>query len=102
MEILEKTFKQMPSIFTSNAFNQQAVKNGYPKRLLKNNGLAWFLHKHADNDKVRTKTWIKRTNKVNNDNREESYYFSNLQEIIDFVKSKGYKVMKPVSEWIEV
>ena len=92
----------MPRIFTSNAFNSQAVKNGYPKRLLKNNGLAWFLHKYADNDKNRTKTWVKRnTGIIYSKEVIKVYKFKDVDEIISFLKNKGYKIMKPVSDWVE-
>jgi len=102
MEILEKTFDQMPRIFTSNAFNSKAVKNGYPKRLLKNNGLAWFLHKYADNDKDRTKTWVKRNTAITYQTEIiKEYKFKNVDEIISFLKNKGYKIMKPVNDWVE-
>lgn len=109
MKILEKTFKQMPRIFTSNAFNKKAVENGYPRYLIKNNGTAWFLHKYADNDEERTKTWTKKAKDIvldisafSNISKSNMYRFSSIQEIIAFLKSKGYKIMKPVSEWVEL
>lgn len=102
MKILEKTFDQMPRMFTSNAFNSQAVKNGYPKHLLKNNGLAWFLHKYADNDRERSKTWVKRnTDPIYTHEISKEFKFKNVDEMIAFLKSKGYKIMKPVSDWVE-
>lgn len=102
MEILEKTFAQMPKIFTSNAFNSRAVKNGYPKKLLLNNGLAWFLHKYADNDKHRTKTWVKRDTEFSYPKEViKGYNFKDVDEIISFLKNKGYKVMKPFNDWVE-
>lgn len=100
--ILHKTFDQMPNVFTSNFFNATAVKNGYPKSLLKHNGLAHFLHLYSTNDKVNTKTWTKNDTTIVTKNKKEHYIFNNEQEIIEFLKSKGFKIMKPVSEWVEL
>jgi len=101
MEILEKTFKEMPRVFTSNEFNDAAVTNGYPKELLKN-GLARFLHKYATNGKINVKTWTKKKHRAfPGENIDPEYKFKSIEDIIKFLKSNNYKVMKPVSEWVE-
>ena len=92
MEILEKTMNEMPNSFTSNEFNKMAVKNGYPAKNLKRKGLANFIRKYADNAYDGSKTWVKRV-KNNGVISEE--------KMIEYLKSKGYKVMKPVNEWVE-
>ena len=92
MLILEKTIAEMPNSFTSNEFNKRAIKNGYPSNLLKRKGLASFIRKYADNAYEGSKTWVKRdkTKKIISEN-----------EMIEYLKSKGYKIMKPVNEWVE-
>ena len=65
MEILEKTIKQMPNTFTSNYFNSQAVKNGYPLNALKNKGLSKFIKKYADNMYKGSRTWTLKQTKIN-------------------------------------
>jgi hypothetical protein len=99
MEILEKTIKQMPDVFTSNYFNNQAIKNGYPEELLKRKGLSKFLHIYAYNSNEFSKTWTKKKQKVSLDNK--SIALSD-EEMINHLKSKGYKIMRPVNEWIEI
>ena len=92
MMVLEKTIQEMPNSFTSNEFNKRAVKNGYPVKSLKTKGLSNFLRKYADNAYVGSKTWIKRD--VKNSSLTD-------EEMIKHLKSKGYKIMKPISDWIE-
>jgi hypothetical protein len=103
MNILEKTMAEMKDSFTSKQFNKRAVLNGYPKEKIEtNSGLGNFIKKYADNAYKGSKTWIKR--KPNNfvtTRQEEGYHFRNFEEIIDFVKSKGYKILKPISDWVE-
>lgn len=87
----------MPNSFTSNEFNKQAIKNGYPARMLRKKGLAPFIRKYADNAYDGSKTWVKKEVKkeVINENTTSD------EKMIQYLKSKGYKIMKPVSEWVE-
>ena len=82
----------MPNSFTSNEFNKRAIKNGYPSNLLKRKGLANFIRKYADNAYEGSKTWVK---------RDETKKIISENEMIEYLKSKGYKIMKPVNEWVE-
>tara|TARA_R110000868_G_scaffold76573_2_gene220077 strand:- start:17306 stop:18010 length:705 start_codon:yes stop_codon:yes gene_type:complete len=59
MEILDKTFNQMPRIFTSYQFNNAVKKNGYPSTLLEGRGLSKFLHNYANNSGENSKLWTK-------------------------------------------
>jgi len=103
MEILEKTFRQMPHVFTSNQFNAKAIENGYPAHLLKRKGLSKFLHRHSFNGEQFSKTWTKFNKRNNYSNKKESTDLSettisskNLSEenAITLLKSLGYKIMK--------
>jgi len=94
MMILEKTMQEMPSSFTSNEFNKRAVKNGYPPKILKRKGLASFIRKYADNAYEGSKTWVKK------DKIQDKKIMTD-EEMIKHLKSKGYKIMKPVKEWVE-
>lgn len=99
MKNLEKTMEQMPNSFTSYEFNKMAIKNGYPAKKLKIKGLANFIRKYADNAYKGSKTWVKRSAKEKKEDRQ--YSFATFDEIISFLKSKGYKIMRPVNEWVE-
>jgi len=94
MLILEKTMNEMPNSFTSNEFNKRAIKNGYPAKNLKRKGLANFIRKYADNAYEGSKTWVKIDKNKNTGIISEP-------EMIEYLKSKGYKIMKPVNEWVE-
>ena len=82
----------MPNSFTSNEFNKRAMKNGYPSKNLKRKGLASFIRKYADNAYQGSKTWVK---------RDKANSIMSENEMIEHLKSKGYKIMKPVNEWVE-
>ena len=92
--ILEQTIQEMPDSFTSNEFNKRAIKNGYPAKKLKRKGLASFIRKYADNAYEGSKTWVKRNN------LQEKNIMTD-EDMIKHLKGKGYKIMKPVNEWIE-
>ena len=105
MDILHKTMNEMPNIFTSHAFNKRAVKNGYPKKLLKYKGLAHFIRLFAKNE-YGSKTWVKIQESQPINNQSTSVHQSNdastdVQKMIDCLKRKGYKVMKPSTGWEE-
>jgi hypothetical protein len=92
MRVLVKTMEEMPELFTSNEFNKMAIKNGYPAQSLRKKGLASFIKIYADNEYEGSKTWLK---------RGEQKKLMADKEMIEYLKSKGYKIMKPVNEWVE-
>jgi len=110
MTVLETTMNEMPLVFTSNEFNTRAIKNGYPQRLVKGKGLC-FIKEYASNEGIRSKTWTKfdKTNKTKTEllfgapiKDVEQLAEERIQGMIKELKEKGYKIMKPVSEWLEL
>jgi hypothetical protein len=108
-EILKKTMLQMPRVFTSNQFNTVAIKNGFPKEILKKKGLAKFIEQYASNGSFQSKTWVKFTeektvmNEAQQSNSEDKRELSDrLQEAIELLKGNGYKILKVHSEWVEI
>jgi len=106
MDILQKTMDEMPNVFTSNAFNKRAIKNGYPKKLIEHNGLAHFIKRFATNQYYGSKTWVKKQegqqiNNASTDVQQISNASTEVQKMIDFLKRKGYKVMRPSTGWEE-
>lgn len=100
LEILEKTMREMPDIFTSNNFSKIASLNGYPTHLLGNKGLGWFIKRYAYNEDKYSKTWTKKTFRGFHKKDPPPDLITDAEMIIH-LKSKGYKIMKPVNEWIE-
>jgi hypothetical protein len=98
-ECLKKTMREMPDVFTSNQFNSHAVKNGYPKTLLERKGLAHFISQHAFNEYKHSKTWTK--NSASPQPITAKIQWMTEEEMIEHLKMKGYKIMKPISEWME-
>lgn len=108
-EILIRTIKGMPRVFTSQQFNKVAVKNGYPKEILKKKGLAKFIEQYASNGSFQSKTWVKFTEEKavtsapqqsNSDYKRE--LSDRIQDAIELLKNNGYKILKVHSEWIEI
>tara|TARA_R110000822_G_scaffold23308_6_gene72258 strand:- start:767 stop:1057 length:291 start_codon:yes stop_codon:yes gene_type:complete len=93
--ILEKTIKEMPDVFTSNYFSDRAVDNGYPRKLLKNK-IAAFLRRHSFNEYPQSKTWHK-IDKVS-----KPVEVIGEAEMITYLKTKGYKIMKPITQYEEL
>lgn len=103
-----RAFEAMPDIFTSRVFNKKALSLGYPKSMLQGNGLAGFLHRYADNQGKFSKVWRKKS--VPEPVKDE---FSNaisapepvkdeISKAIFLLKSKGYRVLKPINDWEEL
>ena len=102
-EILFKTLNEMPRSFTSNAFNQRAINNGYPLESLRKQGLAYWLRKYVDNAYYGSKTWTKRTKITDypsTTNLRENDLFSiqndDVEKAIRLLKAKGYKILKTI------
>ena len=112
VNIMHKTFDEMPNRFTGFLFNKVLIKNGYSankaRRGTKHRN---FLRNMAENLGYKSKTWIKKP-----EFQKETGIFSDEnfkikpaqpqqlteQRAIEFLKSKGYKIMKPVSNWEEI
>ena len=91
MDLFEKTLNQMPFEFTSNQFMKQAKKNGlYIRRL------AEVIKPYAENKYPASKTYVKK----------QKYHLTNTklteQQMINALKEKGYRIMKPVNDWVEI
>lgn len=95
--ILLKTLGEMKDVFTSNEFNKKAIKNGFNPAIIKRKGLSNFLHKHATNEYFGSKTWTKKTKSV-----KRVEFNITEEEAIAFLKSKGYKILKPITDFLEI
>ena len=108
LDIIVKTINDMPDRFTSREFNSVAITNGYPERMLKGKGLAPLIARFAKNDYYRSKTWTKLTApeftdlKTNKQTELIEFNFDlSLEKAVELLKNNGYKVMKPVADWVE-
>lgn len=95
MTILKQTLDQMPMIFSSNIYSIAAQKNGLDKYLINQGIIVTFLSKNCK--RVSKRIWEKKPT-----NTSEITDAEKLAEAIKLVKSFGYKVMKPVNEWVEL
>jgi len=93
-EILIKTLHQMGNSFSSNEFSRQARVNGITDFQVASGLLGKFLHKYAYQGNSK-RLWYKE--KPNNVNVNEQVQFA-----INILKQNGYKILKPVSEYIEI
>lgn len=95
-DILKKTLDEMNFKFSSNEFSTNAKKNGLAKYEINNGVIADYLHKNAVQLKTR-RTWSKK-NRIVSDKKTSD----KIMDAIDLLKENGYKILKPVTDWIDV
>lgn len=96
-QLLEKTLNEMDVYFTSNEFSRVAKINGITQEQIDNGILADFLHKNAIQLSNSNRRWVKKDKRT-----LKPDYKDKLEDAINFLKEKGYKVMKPVTDFVEV
>jgi SOS-response transcriptional repressor LexA len=92
MILLHQVLDKMPQRFSSNQFSIKAQKMGLSKQEVANGTIGLFLHQHSIQSTTR-RMWEK-----NNDKKTKT----TIEEAIDLLKRNGYKIMKPISEYVEV
>ena len=88
MEELFKALDEMPNKFSSSEFCSKAREFGITTRQIQDAVCSKFLKQNAIH--VEKRTYIKI--------ESETY----LERCIDYIKSEGYKVLKPVTEYKEL
>ena len=96
MDIFEKTLSEMNFTFSSNEFSKRARKNGLSKQEISNGAIALFLHRNAV-QKGSRRMWVK-----HNGHNSDKQKHDNVLDAINLLKSLGFKVLKRVTDWIEV
>jgi hypothetical protein len=96
-EILEKTFKEMSYVFSSNEFSKLARHYGISNHLVHRGVLSSFLHCNARQMESR-RMWTKLNGQI--PYKEQST--DKLSDAISLLKQNGYKIMKPINDWIEL
>jgi len=99
-EKLQETLKQMPNIFTSRDFCAVAREKGVPDSYILKGGCAYFYKKYTELKYENPKRWQKLD--VSNLVISAPALKLTEAEAIEFLKSKGYKIMKPKTGWEEV
>ena len=94
--ILFKTLNEMTFIFSSNSFSNRARRNGLTRQQINNGAISHFLRLNAIQDGSR-RMWRKK-----NDSIQENDLFQKIEDAIKLLKTHGYKVMKPINDWIEI
>lgn len=97
--ILSKTLNEMPLVFSSNQFAKTARINGYSDHLITHGRCGHFLLKNAIQGDTK-RIWHKRKNR--NANNIDNYKKIDVEYCIEFLKEKGYRILKPINEWKEV
>jgi len=97
-EVLFKTLSKMKNNFSSNEFSLTAKKLGLNKRAVANGVVGNFLHVNAVQGDTR-RMWTKRNQKIETFKRDKP---DEIMYAIDLLKSNGYKILKQVSDWVDV
>jgi uncharacterized protein YnzC (UPF0291/DUF896 family) len=93
MNILEQTLRQMPSRFSSNEFAKRAKRNGLTTREIQNGLVSHYLRNETIRDGSK-RMWKKKD--------VVSQEYNKTEECIKHLKNLGYKILKPVNEWVEL
>jgi hypothetical protein len=95
-EILTKALDKMPQQFSSNEFSERAIKLGYPRQMIARGRMGLFLHKNCVQSAESKRMWEKKKD-------EQTLNFNvDLETAIGLLKMKGYKIMKPKTDWEEI
>jgi len=97
MDILRKTLDEMSFVFSSNEFSKRAKKNGLPKQPINNGVISIFLHQNAIQGQTR-RMWRKTSMNLTIEETKSD----KIAESIRILKENGYKIMKPVTDWVNV
>lgn len=100
-EVLFKALEQMPMQFSSNEFTKKAKQLGVTQLQINRGIIANFLKlnavRHEDSRRMYSK------NRSNVDLFKQFHSDAmDIQKAIDLLKSNGYKIMKPVNEYVEI
>ena len=102
--LLDKTLDEMPQSFSSNVFGKIAIKNGVAKCFIENRYVLNYLRANANRGSSK-RTWYKKTQgktSIKTPIKTQEPYQLNETKCIEFLKERGYKIMKPVNEWKEI
>jgi hypothetical protein len=101
--ILFETLDKMKNNFSSNEFSTKARRLGLNKRAVANGIVAAFLHLNAIQGETR-RMWSKKTftfKKTPTIEKAETEV-EKINAAILLLKKNGYKILKEVSEWINL
>jgi hypothetical protein len=96
-QILHKTLSEMNYVFSSNEFSKLARNYGISNHLVHSGVLSSFLHRNAKQMESR-RMWTKLNGQK--DYKQEST--DKISDAISLLKQNGYKIMKPINDWIEL
>lgn len=105
MEILLEVLNEMPRYFSSNQFCKVAREHGYPDWEIERDKHVNFLSMNCTRDIHSNRMWYKKTTHIQNSivfNDQIKQDVNTVDEAIRILKAEGYKVMKPVTEFVEL
>jgi len=101
MEILKRVLDEMPERFTSNRFIEVAKKHGIPTNWVPNGIIVKFLLKNAKRIGSRRLYEKKQRNILSAPSLTIDQIWDE-SNAVSFLKARGYKIMKPTTEWREI
>lgn len=100
-ELLNNILAKMPNHFSSNQFSKTGKKMGLSKISVSNGIISLFLNATCERGDT-LRTWYKIKEQIIASNEISMRKEFTISEAIAFLKSHGYKILKPVSNWEEV
>ena len=97
---LEEALNEMPPVFSSREFAVMVKNKGIPKTFVDNGGMRDFLKNECKNHNGK-RTWVKKT-VISIKKHIQPEIFDDIDHAISLLKSNGYLIQKPVTEWTEI
>lgn len=101
-EQLTFCLKKMSDYFTGNEFYRECRNIGISDSLLNNGSAKKFLEKYCERISHRTYRKLNAASSVTSQPIVQEQSINNESKMIEFLKSKGYKIMKSKTEWTEI
>ncbi len=103
-QAFQAAFNNMPTRFSGNEYCKFLRKYGISDKQIAGHIHLEFLHENCTQNDDSNRYWIKKQTKpVQMEiKHESSLVFGSIDEMIQYLKQKGYKVLKPNIGWEEV
>lgn len=103
LEILMKAFNRMDAHFTSDKFIKVARSLGYCSKEIDKRRHLDFLHAYAVRVSGYDRRWTKEMGQIPTEKQvPQQQPKTSIEEAIQLLKSNGYRILKPVNEFIEL
>jgi hypothetical protein len=97
--IYEQALKAMPDRFTSSDLSGLAQENGANPYHTREGAIGFWLQDRDDVERISTRTWVKKGVEPQSESVPD---ITTEEQAVALLKSLGYRIMKPTTQWEEL